>query len=221
MPGAPRRDVFEPAVVGIYHCYNRCSQRAFLCGLDPVTGQDFSHRKQWLRGRLKELAAAMAVDVLDYAILDSHFHVVLRNRPDLVEGWSDEEVVRRWWLVSPDRRDENGEPAEINNIELRSKLADKEEVAEHRSRLSDISWLMRMACQPIARRANRESKVTGRFFAHRFGCERILDMAGLLACSMYVDLNLVRAGIADSPEDSEYTSAFDRIRGRVATASRP
>ena len=106
MPSSPRREVFEPDVVGIYHCYNRCSQRAFLCGYDPLTQTDFSHRKEWIRNGLKSLAATMAVDVFDYAVMDNHFHVVLRNRPDLVAGWSDEEVARRWWLTCPQRRDE-------------------------------------------------------------------------------------------------------------------
>lgn len=215
MPSSPRRDVVDPETVGIYHCYNRCSQRAFLCGRDPLTQQDFSHRKTWIRDRLQDLAAAIAVDVLDYAVLDNHFHVVLRNRPDLAQDWSEEEVVRRWWLVSPERRDENGKPAEISHVELRAMVADKPKVSEQRRRLSDISWLMRMLCQPIARRANRESDVTGRFFAHRFGCERIVDLAGLLTCSMYVDLNLVRAGMARTPEESEYTSACDRIRAHI------
>ena len=92
-------------------------------------------------------------------------------------------------------------------------LSDTERVAEYRQRLSDISWFMRLLCQPIARRANEESNVTGRFFAHRFKCQRLVDEGALLACSMYVDLNLVRAGVADTPEQSEFSSAFDRIRG--------
>ena len=215
MSSVPRRDVFDPDCVGVYHCYNRCSQRARLCGFDPVTQQDFSHRKDWIRDGLKDLAGAMAIDVLDYAVLDNHLHVILRNRPDVVAGWSDEEVVRRWWLVAPERRDEQGKPAEITQLELASLLADQAQVNKLRSRLSDISWLMRQLCQSVARRANKESNVTGRFFAPRFGCERILDEAGLLACSMYVNLNLVRAGMANTPEESEYTSAFDRIRGHM------
>jgi hypothetical protein len=39
----------------------------------------------------------------------------------------------------------------------------------------------------------------------------LLDEASLLACAAYVDLNPVRAAIADTPDTSEYTGAKDRI----------
>ena len=46
----------------------------------------------------------------------------------------------------------------------------------------------------------------------RFGAVPLLDEEALLACSVYVDLNPVRAGKADTPEASEYTSAYQRIQ---------
>jgi hypothetical protein len=106
------------------------------------------------------------------------------------------------------------------DAELKRLRSDPEQVAEYRLRLSDISWFMRLLCQPIARRANQESNVTGRFFAHRFNCQRLVDERALLACSMYIDLNLVRAGVAETPETSQFTSAFDRIRGRWQRSQR-
>ncbi len=38
----------------------------------------------------------------------------------------------------------------------------------------------------------------------------------ILICGICVDLNQIRAGEAATPEESRYTSAFDRIAGRQA-----
>lgn len=211
MPGKPRSEVFDRDEVGVYHCWNRLVQRRHLFGYDWLTGKNYKYRKVWVRDRLKELAGSMAMDVLDYAILDNHLHVVLRNRPDIVRTWSDEEVARRWWFVCPARRNEDGSVPAPKPCEIGLLL---QKADQYRSRLSDISWMMRLACQPIARRANKEDQVDGRFFAKRFDCQRLETRADVLCCSIYVDLNLVRARIAESPEKSEYTSAFDRIRAR-------
>jgi hypothetical protein len=65
MPAKPRSETFDPDVVGVYHCWNRLVRRRHLFGWDAFTGNDYSYRKGWVRDRFRELAAVMAIDILD------------------------------------------------------------------------------------------------------------------------------------------------------------
>jgi REP element-mobilizing transposase RayT len=211
MPRAPRGEQFDAAEVCVVHTVQRCVRRAFLAGKDTLTGRDFEPRREWIRRRLEVLAAVFGIDVLTYAILSNHMHLILRTRPDVVQTWSDREVALRWLRLFPGRRlDEYlGEPT-VNDVDTLAR--DEKRIELIRTRLSDISWFMRSVSEPIARMANREDECTGRFWEGRFKAQRIMDEAGLLACSMYVDLNPVRAAMAESPIESVHTSAYDRIR---------
>lgn len=194
-------------------------RRAFLCGVDPLSGRSFEHRKQWLQARLEFLAGQMALDVLGFALMSNHLHVVVRNRPDVAERWSADEVARRWWNLCPLRRDSDGQPAEPAEHELDMTRANPARLAEVRRRLSSVPWLMRFLAEPIARRANREDGCTGRFWEGRYRCQRLLDDAALAAGLVYVDLNPIRAGIAQTPEESRFTSLYERIQARLETTT--
>ena len=206
-----RRDVFNPLEVSTVHCIQRVVRRAMLCGFDPVTNRCFDHRRQWIRQRLEFLAGQFGIDVLGYAILGNHLHVILRNRPDVVQTWSNEEVARRIWSLFPKRKDAEGQPLEPRPEELKALISDQKRLLEYRIRLSTVSWMMRMLAEKIARLANKEDDCTGRFWEGRFKCQPLLDEGALLACAAYVDLNPIRAGIAATPEGSEFTSIQDRI----------
>ena len=211
MPRQARGEVLDPAEVQIAHCVQRCVRRAFLCGDDDFTGQSYEHRRGWIRDRLEFLAAVFGVDCLTFSVMSNHMHLVLRSRPDVVAAWTDEEVARRWLRLFPKRRNKDGSPAEPTTPELNMILNQPEVLAERRGRLSDISWYMRCAAENIARRSNAEDEVTGHFWEGRFKAQILLDEASLLACAAYVDLNPIRAAMAETPETSEYTGAKARI----------
>jgi len=211
MPRVKRTEICARDEIQAFHLINRCVRRTYLCGKDRRSGKDYSHRKQWIRERLEELAGVYGIDVLGFAVMSNHLHVVVRTRPDVVKAWSDGEVALRWWRLFPQRRDEDYSPAEPTEFELNSIRNDTAGLKEKRSRLSDISWFMRCLAEPIARRGNKDDEVTGRFWEGRFKAQALLDETALAACMAYVDLNPIRAGLAATPETSDFTSVKERI----------
>ncbi len=206
-----RSQQIDLSVTPYYHCINRCVRRAYLCGEDAHTGQSYEHRRCWIADKIKALAEVFAIEVAAYAVMNNHYHVVLKVDQEIAKKWNSLEVINRWSelfkmpvLISRFLRGECSTRAEINVVD--------EIVQLWRSRLSDISWFMRLLNEHIAREANREDNVTGRFWEGRFKSQALLDEQALIACMAYVDLNPIRAGITDTPETSEYTSIQERIQ---------
>jgi len=85
-----------------------------------------------------------------------------------------------------------------------------ESVEIWRERLMNIGWFMKNINEPMARLSNIEDNCTGKFWESRYKSKAILDDEGLLSAMVYVDLNPVRAQMADTPETSEYTSVKKR-----------
>ena len=102
MAGCARCTVVREGEIGVYHCWSRCVQRAFLCGPDSYTGMDFSYRREWIEKLIEYQAGVFAVDVANYSVLSNHMHHIVRTRPDIVETWSDEEVALRWKCARPE-----------------------------------------------------------------------------------------------------------------------
>ena len=210
--GLPRSNYVQEGQEGVYHCFGRCVRRAFLCGFDPVTQQDFSHRKTWLVNRLRELAAVFAIEVIAYAIMATHYHAILRTRPDIVATWSNREVATRWLTLFSRHRGPRGETIPPLEEEIHALEQCPERIAQLRQRLCSLSWFMGRLNEFIARAANKEDQVKGRFWESRFKCQALLDEAAVAACMVYVDLNPIRAGLAETPEDSDFTSIQERFR---------
>jgi putative transposase len=206
----PRRELVSLGDTPYYHCVSRCVRRAFLCGDDHYSGRDYSHRKEWVKERLAVLSGVFAIELCAYAVMSNHYHLVVCIRRETADAWTDDEVIDRW------RRLFKGPPivqryaaGDALSVAEQSHLAGY--VPEWRRRLTDISWYMRCLNEHLARRANREDEVSGRFWEGRFKCQALLDETALITAMAYVDLNPVRAGLTKRLEESHDTSVKQRL----------
>jgi len=220
MASNPRSHTVQLGEVGVFHCWSRCVRRAWLCGMDPVSGNDYEYRRNWICQFEELLASLFAVEVGFHAEESNHIHLVVRIRPDVVETWSDEEVARRWLHITHLIKSKKGQLKEISEGQIAIEKSNPDRVTVLRSRLADPSWFMAALCEHIALRCNRDEGNSGHFLEDRYGCRHLADEGALLVRGIYVDLNQIRAGEALTSESSIHTSAHDRIKGRLERSSR-
>lgn len=211
----PREQQVSLADTPYYHIVSRCVRRTFLCGTDHQTGQSYEHRRQWIEQRIRLLSSIFTIDLCAYAVMSNHYHLVLKLCPEQSDYWSDDDVLSRWTclfkgplLVQRYQAGENLEDAELRFVKRATEV--------YRKRLTDLSWFMKCLNESIARVANREDDCTGHFWESRFKSQALLTEQALLSCMAYVDLNPVRAAMADTPEQSDYTSIKERITPRFS-----
>jgi hypothetical protein len=178
------------------------------------------NRKAWVEERLEQLAEIFAIGVGGFAVLDNHLHFLLRIDDQVTQDWSDEEVVRRWLKLYPPRGT-NRKQLEVTDELVQAKLADSPWISMIRKRLGSLSWFHKCLKEPLARLVNQEESCTGALFEGRFKSIAILDNEALLTAGVYIDLNILAAGLAATPEESAHTSIKERIdhvqgQGRIA-----
>jgi hypothetical protein len=210
-----RKDFMQAGVIGTFHLTVRCVRRSFLQGFDEYSGKDYSHRKTWVTDKIKLLLEAFAIDIAGVANMDNHFHLIARNRPDILKDLTPLQLIDRWLKIHPTKEMQKEKRITPTKEEL-DKIILKYDMKELRSRLSDISWFMRELNQYIAVRANREDNCKGSFFESRFKSQNLADDAAILTCMIYCDLNPIRAQIATSIETSTHTSGYIRYQAENA-----
>jgi REP element-mobilizing transposase RayT len=156
------------------------------------------------------LVEVFAIEICSYAVMSNHYHLDLFVDLKFAQGWSEQEVVRRWTAL-------HKLPELVRRyLEVEVTLAEQDAARSiidcWRRRLMDVSWFMKEMNEHLARKANAEDECTGRFWEGRFKCQALLDEAAILTAMAYVDLNPIRAGIASTPEESEFNAIHQRIQ---------
>ena len=199
----PRRNIVDPENPGVYHCISRCVRREALLSSPE--------RRRWIVNRLETLAGVLAIDVIAFAVMSNHLHVLIRIRPDVARTWTDREVARRRVSILPNRRSRSRSgvdpDAEPTDEEIAALLASPRLLERARSDLSSLGFFHRLLKEPCARAWNREDGVTGHFWEGRFLSPPVLDRAALVRVARYIELNEIRARVADSIPTSIWSSA--------------
>ena len=160
--------------------------------------------------KLHKTANVFSIKLCAYAVMSSHYLIVVHLHPNVAAKWSKREVVRRWhslfkgtYLSQCFALGEALLPSQREALD--------QDIEIWRERLSSLSWFMKIVNESIARRANLEDKCTGHFWESRFKSQALLDERALLSCMAYVDLNPIRAKMASSSESSDHTGIKFRI----------
>ncbi len=206
-----RSQLIDLDTTAYYHCVSRCVRRSFLCGEDNISGKSYEHRRSWVERKIYTLASIYCIDICSYAVMSNHYHLVVHIDKQSAQTLSPVEIVKRWGqehklpvIVQRWQRKQLTSQAEYKACEAI--------IEQWRTRLYDLSWFMKELNYDIACRANQEDDCKGHFWESRFKSQALLDEAALAAAMAYVDLNPVRAGIADKPETSEFTSIRARLQ---------
>ncbi|MFP4069669.1 MAG: transposase [Opitutales bacterium] len=195
---------------GYYHCMTR-----------TVNGERlFADReKEVLRKMIWQVADFSGVEVLTYAVMSNHFHVLVRV-PAEAEV-SDEELVRRYRVLYPKPTKYQTASIEVMEATLKEARSTGSEQAREKAeairgrllaRMGDVSQFMKTLKQRFSVWFNRTHERFGTLWAERFKSVLVEGKGNpLQTMAAYIDLNPVRAGLCKDPKDYRFCGYAEAV----------
>jgi putative transposase len=184
MPRTSRMIIADEKAV--YHVMSRTA-------LDGFPLKDVE--KDFMLDLIKRFSALYFTEIYGFCLMGNHFHLLVKTIPE--DRFSDEQIQKRFETYYGDSREFT--PGQIPYL---------------RQKLSNLSEFMREIKVGFARYYNRRHNRRGYFWGDRFKSVIVDKGETLVNCLAYIDLNPLRAGLVDRPEDYRWNSLGYHLQAR-------
>ena len=162
----------------IYHVMSRTALDGFPLG---------NIEKDYMLNLIRRYAKLYFVEILGFCLMGNHFHLLVKMFPE--HKFTDENIKKRYvGFYGDDRAFADGQ------------------VPSLREKLSNLSEFVREIKVGFARYYNRRHNRRGYFWGDRFKSVIVEKGETLINCLAYIDLNPLRAGLVDRPEEYRWNS---------------
>lgn len=200
----PRLKVRSAEAAAAYHCMSR-----------TVNGEHIldENAREVLRWMLWQVAEYCGIEVLTYAILDNHFHLLVRV--PVKTPLSDAELLRRYRVLYP--KPTRYQTARLEVIEKQLAPNGPEAVLWRQKQtalMGDLSPFMQILKERFTIWYNRNHDRFGTLWAERFKSVLVEPQTeALRTMAAYLDLNAVRKGLAEDPKDYRFCGYAEAVAG--------
>ena len=176
MPRIPRMVVDDETTV--YHVMSRTALDGFVIG---------DIEKDFMLNLIKRYSALYFVEILGFCLMGNHFHILIKTLPEY--KFSDQDIKKRYVAFYGDDR-----------------VFTDGMIPSLRAKLSSLSEFVREIKVGFARYYNKRHNRRGYFWGDRFKSVIVEKGETLINCLAYIDLNPLRAGLVDRPEEYRWNS---------------
>ena len=170
----------------VYHIISRTALDGFVLG---------DVEKDYLLTLIQRLSAVYFTEVLGFCLMGNHFHLLVRMQPEA--AFSDDDIRTRfqhYYGADSERKLTAGQ------------------IPTLRDKWASLSEYVKEIKQSFSRWYNKRYNRKGFFWGERFKSVLVDNGDTLINCLAYIDLNPVRAGLVDRPEDYRWCSLAYQVQ---------
>jgi putative transposase len=175
--------------------------------------------KEAFRRLMWRLAAFSGVEILTYALMANHFHVLVKvpERAKFLrrfEGEGGEERLLEHLSLLYSKAYVTAVRQELARVRAAGRESEVTAILDaFRKRFCDLSAFVKELKERFSRWFNKHHERRGTLWMERFKSVLVEDGEALRTMALYIDLNPVRAGLVEDPKDYRWTGYGEACGG--------